>query len=94
MGSSLQTHLLSYWVRGPAGLHARGGGAQADLRQRLRVGPERSRPRARGLRGGSRRVRRARVRPAMPSVETDLPGGARRLVRKRRASPPSWSTAR
>ena len=38
MDSSLQTHLLSHWVRDEAGVHARAGRAHADVRCRRRTG--------------------------------------------------------
>ena len=65
-----------------AGVHARRGGAQADLRQRLGLGARRSRPGPHRLPADLVVFDEARVRPAMPTVETDLPGGARRLVQK------------
>jgi len=76
MGSSLQTHLLSYWVRVPGGVHARRGGAQADLRQRVGVGAERSRPGARGIRGRPRPVRRG-ARAARNAERRDRSAGRR-----------------
>jgi len=82
MGSSLQTHLLSYWVRGK---HA------FTLEQAVRMLTH-DNARAweisdRGLVKEGYRADlivfdEARVRPAMPTVETDLPGGARRLVQR------------
>ena len=83
MGSSLQTHLLSYWVRKQAAIHPRRGGADADLRQRLGLGTAGSRPGAHRLCRRPRRVRRstASSRNCRPS-SSDLPGGARRLVQK------------
>ena len=83
MGSSLQTHLLSYWVRRSRRLHARAGGAEADVRQRGGLGARRSRPGARpGYRADLVLFDEDARAPAMPTVETDLPGGARRLVQK------------
>jgi N-acyl-D-aspartate/D-glutamate deacylase len=35
-----------------------------------------------------------RVKPAMPTVERDPPGGAHRLVQRRKASPPPSSMGR
>ncbi|MDP6707118.1 MAG: amidohydrolase family protein [Alphaproteobacteria bacterium] len=82
MGSSLQTHMLSYWVREKQ---------QFTLEQGIRMltfdNASAWEIADRGL------VRKGyaadlvvfdadRVQPAMPTVETDLPGGARRLVQK------------
>jgi N-acyl-D-aspartate/D-glutamate deacylase len=82
MGSSLQTHLLSYWVRAKQAFTLEeavrkltfDNASAWDLHDRGLV------------RGGYAAdlvlFDEARVRPAMPTVETDLPGGARRLVQK------------
>jgi N-acyl-D-aspartate/D-glutamate deacylase len=82
MGSSLQTHMLSYWVRGKQAF---------TLEQAVRK-LSHDNAAAWGLadRGLVKTGYRAdlivfdadRVRPAMPTVEADLPGGARRLVQK------------
>jgi N-acyl-D-aspartate/D-glutamate deacylase len=82
MGSSLQTHLLSYWVRARQAFTLEeavrkltfDNASAWDLNDRGLV-------RA-GYAGDLVVFDEARVRPAMPSVETDLPGGARRLVQK------------
>ena len=82
MGSSLQTHMLSYWVRARRAFTLEEGvrrltfdnAAAWELNDR---GLVRS-----GYRADLVLFDEARVRPAMPSVETDLPGGARRLVQK------------
>src|SRR4029453_8324129 len=82
MGSSLQTHLLSYWVRARQAFTLEAAvrkltfdNASAwDLNDRGLVRP--------GYAEGLVLFDEGRVRPAMPSVETDLPGGARRLVQK------------
>ena len=82
MGSSLQTHMLSYWVRAKGAFtleqavrklsfdnaSAWGLGDRGLLKQ--------------GYRADLVLFDEARVRPAMPTVEADLPGGARRLVQK------------
>ena len=82
MGSSLQTHMLSYWVRAKQAF---------TLEQAVRK-LSHDNAAAWGLadRGLLQTGYRAdlvvfdaeRVRPAMPTVEADLPGGARRLVQK------------
>jgi N-acyl-D-aspartate/D-glutamate deacylase len=82
MGSSLQTHLLSYWVRARQAFTLEeavrkltfDNASAWDLHDRGLV-------RA-GYPADLVVFDEARVRPAMPSVETDLPGGARRLVQK------------
>jgi len=82
MGSSLQTHLLSYWVRGKQAF---------TLEQAVRM-LSHDIARAWGLtdRGLLEEGKAAdvvvfdaeTVRPCMPSVEHDLPAGSRRLVQK------------
>jgi N-acyl-D-aspartate/D-glutamate deacylase len=82
MGSSLQTHLLSYWVRARQAFTLEeavrkltfDNASAWDLNDRGLV-------RA-GYAADLVVFDEAHVRPAMPSVETDLPGGARRLVQK------------
>jgi N-acyl-D-aspartate/D-glutamate deacylase len=82
MGSSLQTHLLSYWVRGKQAFTLEDAvrkltfdNASAwELNDRGLVRT--------GYRADLVLFDEARVKPAMPTVETDLPGGARRLVQK------------
>jgi N-acyl-D-aspartate/D-glutamate deacylase len=82
MGSSLQTHLLSYWVR------ARQAFTLEEAVRKLTFDNASAwELRDRGLvRAGYRAdlvlFDADRVRPAMPTVETDLPGGARRLVQR------------
>jgi N-acyl-D-aspartate/D-glutamate deacylase len=82
MGSSLQTHLLSYWVRG------RGAFTLEEAVRKLTFDNasawelnDRGLVRT-GLKADLVVFDEGRVRPAMPTVETDLPGGARRLVQK------------
>ncbi|HUM17799.1 MAG TPA: amidohydrolase family protein [Candidatus Nitrosotalea sp.] len=82
MGSSLQTHMLSYWVRAKQAFTLEeavrkltfDNAAAWDITDRglLRA----------GYRADLVLFDEARVRPAMPTVESDLPGGARRLVQK------------
>jgi N-acyl-D-aspartate/D-glutamate deacylase len=82
MGSSLQTHLLSYWVRSRQAFTLEeavrkltfDNASAWDLGDRGLVRT--------GFRADLVVFDAARVRPAMPTVETDLPGGARRLVQK------------
>jgi N-acyl-D-aspartate/D-glutamate deacylase len=82
MGSSLQTHMLSYWVRKRRAftleqavkmLTADNADAwgMAD-RGRLKE----------GMAADIVVFDEDRVSPCMPTVEADLPGGARRLVQK------------
>jgi len=82
MGSSLQTHMLSYWVRAKQAF---------TLEQAVRklafdnaaawALADRGLLKA-GYRADLVLFDAARVKPAMPTVEADLPGGARRLVQK------------
>jgi N-acyl-D-aspartate/D-glutamate deacylase len=82
MGSSLQTHLLNYWVR-----TKRAFTLEEAVRKLTFDNASAWELNDRGLlRTGYRAdvvlFDEARVRPSMPTVETDLPGGARRLVQK------------
>ena len=70
MGSSLQTHLLSYWVR------KRGAFTLEEGVKKI------TRDNAVAYRADLVLFEEARIRPALPTVERDLPGGARRLVQK------------
>jgi N-acyl-D-amino-acid deacylase len=82
MGSSLQTHLLGYWVRNKQ---------QFTLEEAVRMLtfdnasawelPDRGLIRT-GYAADLVVFDEATVRPQLPTVETDLPGGARRLVQK------------
>jgi N-acyl-D-amino-acid deacylase len=82
MGSSLQTHMLSYWVRAKQAFTLEeavrkltfDNASAWDISDRglLRA----------GYRADLVLFDEARVKPAMPTVEADLPGGARRLVQK------------
>jgi N-acyl-D-aspartate/D-glutamate deacylase len=82
MGSSLQTHMLSYWVRAKQAFSLEAAvrkltfdNASAwDLNDRGLVRT--------GYRADLVLFDEGRVKPAMPRVEADLPGGARRLVQK------------
>ena len=82
MGSSLQTHLLSYWVRAKQ---------QFTLEEAVRMLtfdnasawelPDRGLLRS-GYAADLVVFDEARIKPQLPTVEQDLPGGARRLVQK------------
>jgi N-acyl-D-aspartate/D-glutamate deacylase len=82
MGSSLQTHLLSYWVRKRQ---------QFTLEEAVRMLtfdnasawelPDRGLIRT-GYAADIVVFDEERIRPRLPTVEQDLPGGARRLVQK------------
>jgi N-acyl-D-amino-acid deacylase len=82
MGSSLQTHLLSYWVRNKQ---------QFTLEEAVRMLtfdnasawelPDRGLVRT-GYAADLVIFDEARIKPLLPTVEQDLPGGARRLVQK------------
>jgi N-acyl-D-aspartate/D-glutamate deacylase len=82
MGSSLQTHLLSYWVR------KRGAFTLEQAIKKLTHDNATAwELKGRGLvREGCQAdlvlFEENGIRPAMPTVEKDLPGGARRLVQK------------
>src|SRR5438094_322125 len=82
MGSSLQTHLLSYWVRVRQvfSLEEAVRKLTFDNASAWEIN-DRGLVRA-GYRADLVVFDDKRVRPAMPTVETDLPGGARRLVQK------------
>jgi N-acyl-D-aspartate/D-glutamate deacylase len=82
MGSSLQTHLLNYWVRTKQAFTL-----EEAVRKLSFDNASAWELNDRGLvRAGYRAdlvlFDEERVRPAMPRVENDLPGGARRLVQK------------
>jgi N-acyl-D-amino-acid deacylase len=82
MGSSLQTHLLSYWVRAKQAFTLEeavrkltfDNASAWELNDRGLVRT--------GFKADLVLFDEGRVKPAMPTVETDLPGGARRLVQK------------
>ena len=66
-----------------AGLHARAGDQEADARQRRRLGDARTAACCReGYQADIVLFEEDRIRPQLPTVEKDLPGGARRLVQK------------
>jgi N-acyl-D-amino-acid deacylase len=82
MGSSLQTHFLSYWVRKRGAFtleeavkkltHDNAKAWEMNDRGLLRE----------GLMADIVLFEEKGIRPCLPTVETDLPGGARRLVQK------------
>jgi len=82
MGSSLQTHLLSYWVRKRGAFtleqavkkitHDNAKAWELDDRGLVRE----------GYRADIVLFEENGIRPSLPTVEKDLPGGARRLVQK------------
>jgi N-acyl-D-aspartate/D-glutamate deacylase len=75
MGSSLQTHLLSYWIRNKQQRMLTFDNASAwEL-------PDRGLVRA-GYMADLVVFDEQRIKPRLPTVEQDLPGGARRLVQK------------
>jgi N-acyl-D-aspartate/D-glutamate deacylase len=82
MGSSLQTHMLSYWVRAKQAFTLEqavrklsfDNAAAWELNDRGLVRT--------GFAADLVLFDEATVRPGMPVVESDLPGGARRLVQK------------
>jgi N-acyl-D-amino-acid deacylase len=82
MGSSLQTHLLSYWVR-----KRRAFTLEEAIKKLTHDNAIAWEMNDRGLmRKGYRAdivlFEEERIRPCLPTVEKDLPGGARRLVQK------------
>ena len=82
MGSSLQTHMLSYWVRAKQAFTLEQAVRKLSFDNAAAWGlADRGLLQA-GYRADLVVFDAARVRPAMPTVETDLPGGARRLVQK------------
>ena len=94
MGSSLQTHLLSYWVRKRQ---------QFTLEEAVRMLtfdnasawelPDRGLVRT-GYAADLVVFDEERIKPRLPTVEQDLPGGARRLVQKADGIAPRSSMAR
>jgi N-acyl-D-aspartate/D-glutamate deacylase len=82
MGSSLQTHMLSYWVRAREAFTLEQAVRKLAFDNAAAWGlADRGLLRA-GYRADLVLFDPARVRPAMPTVEADLPSGARRLVQK------------
>ena len=82
MGSSLQTHFLSYWVRKRGAFTL-----EQAIKKLTRDNAVAWEMNGRGLlREGYQAdivlFEEDRIRPMLPTVEKDLPGGARRLVQK------------
>jgi N-acyl-D-aspartate/D-glutamate deacylase len=90
MGSSLQTHFLSYWVRKRGAFtleeavkkltHDNAKAWEMNDRGLLRE----------GLMADIVLFEEKGIRPCLPTVETDLPGGARRLVQKAEGIRATW----
>ena len=82
MGSSLQTHMLSYWVRARQAFTLEEAVRKLSFDNASAWGlADRGLVRE-GYRADLVLFDAARVKPSMPTVEMDLPGGARRLVQK------------
>ena len=82
MGSSLQTHLLSYWVRAKQAFTLEEAVRKLSFDNASAWGLADRGLLREGYRADLVLFDAERVKPAMPTVETDLPGGARRLVQK------------
>jgi len=82
MGSSLQTHMLSYWVRAKEAFTLEQAVRKLSFDNAAAWGLADRGLLKVGYRADLVLFDPARVRPAMPTVEADLPGGARRLVQK------------
>jgi N-acyl-D-aspartate/D-glutamate deacylase len=82
MGSSLQTHFLHYWVnrRGAFTLEQAVRKMTHDNARAFAL-PGRGLVKD-GYSADLEHIEADRVRPHVPKIETDLPGGARRLVQK------------
>jgi N-acyl-D-aspartate/D-glutamate deacylase len=82
MGSSLQTHMLSYWVRAKQAFTLEEAVRKLSFDNASAWGLFDRGLLREGYRADLVLFDAERVKPAMPTVETDLPGGARRLVQK------------
>ena len=82
MGSSLQTHLLSYWVRAKQAFTLEEAVRKLSFDNASAWGLTDRGLLREGCGADLVLFDAERVKPAMPTVETDLPGGARRLVQK------------
>ncbi|MDP2376952.1 amidohydrolase family protein [Reyranella sp.] len=82
MGSSLQTHLLSYWVR-KRGAFTLEQAVKKITHDNAKAWELNDRGLVReGYRADIVLFEENGIRPSLPTVEKDLPGGARRLVQK------------
>lgn len=82
MGSSLQTHLLSYWVR-KRGAFTLEEAVKKITHDNALAWEMKGRGLVReGYRADLVLFEENGIRPCLPTVERDLPGGARRLVQK------------
>ena len=82
MGSSLQTHLLSYWVR-KRGAFTLEEAVKKITHDNAMAWELKDRGLVReGYRADLVLFEENGIRPCLPTVERDLPGGARRLVQK------------
>lgn len=82
MGSSLQTHLLSYWVR-KRGAFTLEQAVKKITHDNAKAWELNDRGLVReGYRADIVLFEENGIRPCLPTVEKDLPGGARRLVQK------------
>ena len=82
MGSSLQTHFLHYWV-GKRGAFTLEQAVKKLSHDNARAFELKDRGLLKeGYKADLLLFEEGRVRPCLPTVETDLPGGARRLVQK------------
>ncbi len=82
MGSSLQTHLLSYWVR-KRGAFTLEEAVKKITHDNAKAWELNDRGLVRdGYRADLVLFEENGIRPSLPTVEKDLPGGARRLVQK------------
>src|SRR5215469_11266088 len=82
MGSSLQTHMLSYWVRARQAFTLEEAVRKLSFDNASAWGLADRGLLREGYRADLVLFDAARVKPSMPTVEMDLPGGARRLVQK------------
>lgn len=82
MGSSLQTHLLSYWVRKRGAFTLEEAVKKITHDNAAAWGMNDRGLVKQGYRADLVLFEEDRIRPSLPTVERDLPGGARRLVQK------------
>lgn len=82
MGSSLQTHLLSYWVRKRRAFTLEEAVKKITHDNAAAWGMSDRGLVKQGYRADLVLFEEDRIRPSLPTVERDLPGGARRLVQK------------